>query len=233
MRFEELASKAGEVAASVGRQAQRTAFSQVLAAQRRRSLVALSTATAVIVLAILGAVLIWPAPGSQSPAAAPAPTTTLSTSTTVVEDTVPAALAGVPESCPVTVPGDDAFAPPSEAPEGPPPLYESVWYGTPELWTMINPQGETSGKRWLGGEKTFWWSESFSVMGELEPDITVTAEHLDGSAPKVEAGGPGTNGFNPGLGNFMLVGLELPQPGCWELTARYKNATLSYVVWVD
>ena len=97
---------------------------------------------------------------------------------------------------------------------------------------MVNPQGETKDKRWLHGEKTFWWSESFSLMRELEPDITVTAEHLDGSAPKVEAE-PGTNGSHPDLGDFMLVGLELPQPGCWKLTAQYKEATLSYVVWVS
>ncbi|MGH8871367.1 MAG: hypothetical protein ACRDWS_05275 [Acidimicrobiia bacterium] len=95
---------------------------------------------------------------------------------------------------------------------------------------MINPEGEAGGKRWLEGEKTFWWSENYSPGDPAE--ITVTAEHLDGSAPTVEVGGPGGGGFNPSIGNFMLVGLELPQPGCWDLTARYKSATLSYVVWV-
>ncbi len=97
---------------------------------------------------------------------------------------------------------------------------------------MVNPRGETTNdKRWLGGEKTFWWSESFSLMDELQPEIVVTAEHLDGTAPTVEAGGPGTNGSHPDLGDFMLVGLELPGPGCWRLTAHYKDATISYVVW--
>lgn len=147
-----------------------------------------------------------------------------------------AALAGVPESCPVTVPGDNAFTPASEAPEDPPTVYEVVWSGTPQLWTMVNPRGETSGKRWLHGEKTFWWSENYSPADPGE--ITVTAEHLNRSAPTIKGSKPGGSGFNP----FMLapthesvtvVGVELPEPGCWELTAEYKGASLSYVVWVS
>jgi hypothetical protein len=150
-------------------------------------------------------------------------------------------LAGVPESCPVTVPGDNAFTPASEAPEGPPSVYEVIWFGTPELWTMVNPQGAV----WRGlpvgpdgdvGEKTFWWSENYSPADPGE--FTVTAEHLNGSAPTIKGAKPGGSGFNP----FMLapthesvtvVGVELPEPGCWELTAVYKGATLSYVVWVS
>ena len=27
-------------------------------------------------------------------------------------------------------------------------------------------------------------------------------------------------------------GLNIPEPGCWEVTAVYKGASLSYVVWV-
>ena len=239
MRFEELASRAGDAAARFGRRAERPAFSQVLAAQRRRTLVSAWSAAAVIALAFVGVVLTWPGSGAPvSPAAFAPTTTTLSTPTTPVEGTVSAVIEGVPESCLVTVPGDNAFTPPSEAPEGPPSVYESVWYGTPELWTMVNPQGAVWRSLPVGtdgrlGEKTFWWSESFSFSGEPSPNITVTAELLDGPALTVEAGGPGTNGSHPELGDFMLVGLELPQPGCWELTARYKNATLGYVVWVD
>lgn len=87
------------------------------------------------------------------------------------------------------------------------------------------------GDGWLHpGAKTFWWSENFELM---KPGITVTAEHLDGIAPIVKAGGPGTNGSHPDLGDFMLVGVELPATGCWKLTAEYKGATLSYVMWAE
>ena len=42
--------------------------------------------------------------------------------------------------------------------------------------------------------------------------------------------------LNPGthaLANFaaaMLVGVELPSSGCWEVTANYKGASLTLVV---
>ena len=28
----------------------------------------------------------------------------------------------------------------------------------------------------------------------------------------------------------MLVGVEIPSPGCWQITASYGDAILSYVV---
>ncbi|MBA3360208.1 MAG: hypothetical protein H0T94_01825 [Acidimicrobiia bacterium] len=163
-------------------------------------------------------------------------TTRVHASTTLAEDGVPAALAGAPEACPLTAPGRNAFTPASEAPDDPPDVYDEVWYGTPALWTMIDPEGEINSKRWLSGDKTFWWSENYSPG---DPGvITVTAQHLNGSALTVEASKPAGSGFNP----FMLapthesvtvVVVVLPESGCWELTADYKGAVISYVVWVD
>lgn len=136
-----------------------------------------------------------------------------------------------PKSCPVTVLGKGAFTPASEAPEGPPKLYDAVWYGTPELYTMINPDGRSSENRWLGGEKTLWWSETFSVSKEPKADIALTAQRLDGKT-SYEATQT-SHGMRDDIGDFMLVGVTLPEPGCWELTARYGKASLSYVIWVD
>ncbi|MGH8947121.1 MAG: hypothetical protein ACRDVL_13365 [Acidimicrobiia bacterium] len=135
-----------------------------------------------------------------------------------------------PNSCPVTVLGKEAFTPASEALEGPPKMYDAVWYGTPELYTMINRDGKDSANRWLGGEKTFWWSENFSISDEPEPDINVTARRLD-KKTTYEANQT-THGMRDDIGNFMLVGVTLPEAGCWELTATYRGASLSYVIWV-
>ena len=33
-------------------------------------------------------------------------------------------------------------------------------------------------------------------------------------------------------GEAMLVGIEFPTAGCWQLTAEYRDAVLSYVVWI-
>ena len=198
-------------------------------------------------MVILGVALLWPGPGSESPPAAvdTTPTKLATTTTTMSESTtslaggiVPGVLEGGREACPVTAPGDGPFTPEAETPDGPPPSYQAVWYGTPELWTMVHSQGQDWVSLPVGADgsltqKTFWWSDDFVLGEELEPDITVTAEHLDGSAPTLEAGGPGTNGSHPELGNFMIVGLEIPDEGCWRITAEYRETTLSYVAWVD
>jgi len=30
----------------------------------------------------------------------------------------------------------------------------------------------------------------------------------------------------------MLGGIGFPTPGCWEITGRYEDAEVKYVVWV-
>jgi hypothetical protein len=151
----------------------------------------------------------------------------------------PASSAG-PNTCPVTVPPRPGFVPPEPYP--PEPGFGDVWYGTPELWTILDPNGAV----WRGlpvgtgphaiGNKALWFSEGFSTAeGEDFSDdgeITLTAVDLDGSAPTVVQEG-GVPSFNPDIKNFILVGLGLPEPGCWEVTARYKGAELTYVLQVE
>ncbi len=224
MRFEEFASRAGKAASDVGRRASRPSFARLVRDRHRRTLFAgLSAATALVVI-VFGTVVLWPESGRVAPLAAAGTTTT-----TLAEDGR--------DSCPVTAPGNIPFSPASEAPEAPPALYDGVWFGTPDLWTMVDTQGQIWSDLPVGEDgsltqKTFWWAEGYVFDREPLPDITVTAEHLDGAAPTVQAGGPGTNGTHPDLGSFMLVGLEIPQEGCWEVTAEYRGASLSYVVWV-
>jgi hypothetical protein len=43
----------------------------------------------------------------------------------------------------------------------------------------------------------------------------------------------GVPSFNTEIKNFLLVGLELPRLGCWQVTANYKGAELTYVFRVD
>lgn len=147
------------------------------------------------------------------------------------------------DGCPVTVPPQPGLIPPEPYPPEPPLFpepFQDVWYGSPELWTILDHNGAV----WRGlpvaqdghvGDKTLWFSENFSTAeGEDftgDADITVTAVHLDGSSPEVIERG-GVPSFNRDIKNFMLVGLELPEPGCWEVTATYRGAELSYVVLV-
>jgi len=66
---------------------------------------------------------------------------------------------------------------------------------------------------------------------EQQPEITLSARQLDGEAV-VEPFVYGTNAYHPDYGQFMMTGIELPALGCWEITAEYRDATLSFVVWV-
>ena len=152
----------------------------------------------------------------------------------------PTAVARAPTAssapCHVTRP-EPAFIPPGPyIPEGrfvatPPGYYESVWYGSARLWTMLDRDGEVWGP-WVRldaglPQKTFWWSADWVPQDELQPAITVTGRRLDANGSFV--GGPGTNA-TADFGTAMLVGIDIPTYGCWRITARYRGASLSYVV---
>jgi hypothetical protein len=134
-------------------------------------------------------------------------------------------------SCDVTKPVP-AFVPPEgeliEAPFG------EAWFGRAGLYTALDVNGDVwdglpkSDAGW--GQKTFWWSVDWLPDEEPAPAIRVTGERLD--APGTLAAGPGTNASAADIGTAMLVGVTFPEPGCWRLTARYRDASLSYTVLV-
>ncbi len=141
-------------------------------------------------------------------------------------------------SCPVTV-ATAGFVPPEPYPPEPP--GGQVWYGTPELWTLLDAGPVIWGGRSYVHEgeivlfsKTLWFSERFSTArGEDfsgDPNITLTATRLDEPAPVVRRD-RGVPSFNEHIKNFLLVPLALPaEPGCWRVTATYHGAELSYVM---
>lgn len=131
-------------------------------------------------------------------------------------------------SCPVTRPPDSPFIPPEPWPPEPP-GEDQFWFGHDELWTALPEDG--SWRQLALGEKFWWWSEDFDVSEDDSPDVQVTAERLDGKAPDFRAT-EATNGFHPSFNWAMLVGVELPSPGCWQFTGEYKGQPLSFILWV-
>jgi hypothetical protein len=137
------------------------------------------------------------------------------------------------ETCAVTRPNPPLVAP-SPYPSSPPDD-RYAWFGTPELWTMLKLDGEVwdaSNASFPVGIKLFWWSSNWSGMRqEQEPAITVVATRLDGAGTVTTD--HATNAAADSLGGeAMLAGVEFPSPGCWQVTAQYRGAVLSYVVWI-
>jgi hypothetical protein len=80
-------------------------------------------------------------------------------------------------------------------------------------------------------QKTFWWSTLWPADREFQPAISVEGQRSD--APGTfQAGPPGTNA-SADFGTAMLIGVVVPAPGCWKLTASYRAAHLSVVVLVN
>lgn len=140
-----------------------------------------------------------------------------------------------PASCPVTRPPEVPFVPPAPYPAEPPERYvDEIWYGTPELWTMLGTEGT-----WYAlpqdkdgySQKVFWWSQDFDVSKDPFPAFTVTIEQLDVKPSPIVAAEAATNA-SADFGTAMLTGVQVPSLGCWKITGRYQEAELSFVVWV-
>lgn len=139
-----------------------------------------------------------------------------------------------PASCPTTRPPDPPFVPPAPYPPTPPPGEgDRFWYGTDELWTWLQADGTWPMAHDEHGlfDKSFWWRQGYDWRTETTPALRVTGRRLDAPAPAVTISNA-TNGFEQSMGAFMLVGLELPAGGCWELTGHYHGSSLRFVVWV-
>ncbi len=135
----------------------------------------------------------------------------------------------VPESCPVTKPSDQPFVAPSpyppQAPKG------SSWFGTDGLWTLIGTD-----PRWPMGQKTFWWRKEWGrykwIPEEQASKLTVTARRLDGDAPPADILKSNSSYREQDWKAFLVGGINFSVPGCWEVTGRYEDDELTYVVWV-
>lgn len=159
-----------------------------------------------------------PAPVAAT-APTPAPTSAATAAVTARVDEAPPAPAPAPFPCPVTSP--NGSAPPGEKPSG-------SHHGNGELWTALWPEGSVvfrpGGPGAIGADGSLemkwpWWG---AVPGQL----TIEGRRLDGPAPSLEARVPQEYGF-PG---FWSTALYFPVEGCWEVTGRAADATLTFVV---
>jgi hypothetical protein len=148
----------------------------------------------------------------------------------------PQASPNPPDSCPVTKPPWMAFIPPSPYPTELP--ADSFWFGNEKLWTSLTMDGtwklghyrpEDSAFR----NKLFWWHEGYDWRTDDPPNLTVTGKRLDAPAPPLTTDDHANNGWtNDSHHPFIVAGIFIPTPGCWQITGDYKGDRLTFVVMV-
>jgi hypothetical protein len=73
-----------------------------------------------------------------------------------------------------------------------------------------------------------WWRQGYDYRTEPKPRLKVTGKRLDAPAPPLMAEANNVAGPLPS----MMVGMNFPTLGCWEITGRYADDELTFVVWV-
>lgn len=106
----------------------------------------------------------------------------------------------------------------------------SEHHGNGQLWTSLWPEGqvifESGGPGTINADgslkmKWWWWR---GVAGQL----TIEGRRLDGPASPLQADVP--EGY--GDSGFQATSLIFPSDGCWEVTGRVGDSTLTFVTWV-
>jgi hypothetical protein len=127
----------------------------------------------------------------------------------------------VPDSCPITKRGEQPIVPPppypAKAPKG------NFWYGMSQMWTLLGDTGTWAG---LGHytpndptfrQKLFYWRQGYDWNAEPRPRLTVTGRRLDAAAPPLMADAANGGYREEDWKSFMVVGINLPTLGCWEI----------------
>jgi hypothetical protein len=139
----------------------------------------------------------------------------------------------IPASCPVTrATPENRFTPPP--PARPSDQHsERFWYGSDSLYTELFSDGRWRGIKSPTGsrDKSFWYRKDAQWLNENPYELKVTYRQLSAAEPMFTASGVTNAILRKQVA--MLLMLELPTRGCWEVTGSYKNAHVSFVTWVD
>jgi hypothetical protein len=123
----------------------------------------------------------------------------------------------------------------------PPPPYEvspgegSFYFGWDDFWTILPNNGvwETQhDQATYDRRKIVWFSQDYWWLSRQEEDLRVDARKLDGGGESVHVAWV-TNAFFPEhQTSAMMDEIEFPSTGCWEISARWHDQALKFVVWV-
>jgi|SRR6187399_2522864 hypothetical protein len=128
-------------------------------------------------------------------------------------------------NCPVTLPRSSPVeVPNSESGDS------FAWFGSEALAVRLPADG-----RWKGmgpshnfGDKFWIWRRGYDAMSEPRPALTFAGVKLGGgNIPERMQIDAATNAFGDGWSQ-MLVGMEFPSAGCWQVTAKYVYAGITH-----
>ena len=78
------------------------------------------------------------------------------------------------------------------------------------------------------GDKFWVWRRGFDANAEPKPALTFAGVKLDdGDKPQRMQIDQATSAFGPRWSS-MLVGMEFPSAGCWQVTAKYVYAGITH-----
>ncbi len=102
------------------------------------------------------------------------------------------------------------------------------WYGTEKLAVHLpsNRQWQVRQPGYLLSSKQFYWSVDDHDMDPADLTLDIR-EYFDG---EVHAYVSRITNANTGAFNFLLAGIVVEGPGCWEVTARYRGETVIFIV---
>lgn len=123
--------------------------------------------------------------------------------------------AAAPIACPVTRP--NGWAPPGST-------FGAEFHGNGSLWVGLQPANIVVDERQPDG--AVW--QKFGWFRRVVGTLTITGRRLDGPAPPLRAEVP--DGY--GDRDFQSSGIFFPTEGCWEVTGRAGEATLTFVTLV-
>ncbi|MBB6092488.1 hypothetical protein HNQ60_001366 [Povalibacter uvarum] len=147
----------------------------------------------------------------------------------------PAKQTPIPDHCPVTLPTEPLYVAPGEE-KAVDPARGIFLYGTDALFTQLASDGRWTGIKSATGtrNKSAWFRKDAQWGDERPYQLVVTAKRIDANRPMITV--PRVTNMLVGKEQqevAMLLMLELPERGCWEVTGNYKSDYLSFIVWLD
>jgi hypothetical protein len=133
-----------------------------------------------------------------------------------------AVVADMATQCPISYPTEKLLGPDYPA--------SGNWFGSEELAVMLPHYGiwSVTKEDHLIAIKLFWRSAGFEPG--MEKGLEVSVRSVNDPEQTAVVTRP-TNAHAPDLGGWaMLVGIDFPGTGCWEITGTYDEQSLRFVV---